>query len=193
MLPSPIAGSSIIIVPTREITSRLERIVPDSSGRWTCNTARALRARQYAAMRAATSTMNPFIAAPAKGRVISSTMNTATILGTKTSVCSWICVSAWSRPMPRPTTRAVSMAGVMTSSRTRIEERAKSMESAGVMCSSDRHVHDGLVGLHDLVADGHDGIERDFRLVHGTDDVDDVGLAGDLASRPHLAELHRAG
>src|SRR6185437_1523229 len=143
-------------------------------------------------MRCAISTMRPFIAEPAKGRVMSRTTKIATIFGTKTSVISWICVSACSRPMPRPTTSAVIIAGAMTSSSTRMEERAKSMESDAVMVPSDRHVHDGLVGGDDLVAHRHDGIERDFGLVHCVDDVDDVGLAGDLARRHGLALLHRA-
>src|SRR6185437_2119741 len=97
-------------------------------------------------MRCAISTMRPFIAEPAKGRVMSRTTKIATIFGTKTSVISWICVSACSRPMPRPTTSAVIIAGAMTSSSTRMEERAKSMESDAVMVPSDRHVHVGLVG-----------------------------------------------
>ncbi len=45
-------------------------------------------------MRCATSVINPPMAAPAKGSEISSTRKIAMILGTKTSVISWIWVSA---------------------------------------------------------------------------------------------------
>ena len=44
-------------------------------------------------MRPAMSVISPLIAAPAKGSAISSTTKMATILGTKTRVCSWIWVS----------------------------------------------------------------------------------------------------
>src|ERR1700759_987868 len=112
--------------------------------------------------------MKLLIAEPAKGSVISSTRKMAMIFGTKTSVISWICVSAWIRPMPIPTMRAMIMAGAAISRSTQMLSRAKSMESAGVMCSlgSDRHLHDGLVSLDDLVANGDNGIQRDLRLVH---------------------------
>ena len=40
------------------------------------------------------------------------------ILGTKTRVISWIWVSACNRPMTRPTTSAVSMAGAASISST---------------------------------------------------------------------------
>src|SRR6201996_86997 len=146
--------------------------------------------------------MNELMAEPANGKVMRSTRKMAMIFGTKTSVISWICVSAWIRPMPIPTMSAMIMAGAAISRSTQMLSRAKSMESAGVMCSlgSDRHLHDGLVGLDDLVADGDDGIQRDFRLVHGVDDIDDVALARDLLrgglfTRFHRADgiLHRAG
>ena len=45
-------------------------------------------------MRAAISVISPYIAAPAKGSEISSTRKIAMILGTNTSVISWIWVSA---------------------------------------------------------------------------------------------------
>ena len=68
-------------------------------------------------MRCATSVINPAIAEPAKGRAISSTRKIAMIFGTKTSVISWICVSACNSPITTPTTSAVSMAGVTDLSR----------------------------------------------------------------------------
>src|SRR6201995_1677178 len=130
-------------------------------------------------MRRAMSVIRPPIAAPAKGSATSSTTKMATILGTKTSVCSWIWVSACNRPMPRPTTSAVIMEGAMISSSTRMAERAKSMVEAGSIFSLvlNRHVHDGLVGLHDLVAHGHHGIQGQFGVVHLLHHIDQVGLA----------------
>src|SRR6476469_4730932 len=106
------------------------------------------------------SVIRVLMAAPAKGSASSSTTNTATILGTNTRVCSWIWVTACNRPMPKPTTRAVSMEGAMISNRIRIELRAKSIAEAGSMCLSsenllNRHVHDGLIGSDDLVAHSH--------------------------------------
>src|SRR5215469_13973077 len=159
-------------------------------------------------MRCATSVINPLSAAPAKGSEMSSTTKIAMIFGTKTSVISWICVSAWSRPIARPTTSDVSMTGVMTSSSTIMDARAKSIESAGVKNAplgelltrdetgmnrrSDRHVHDALIGLHDFVANGDDRIQRDLGRVHGVDDVDDIGLSRELARCHRFAALESA-
>src|SRR5471030_2965978 len=115
---------------------------------------------------------------PAKGRASSSTRKMATILGTNTRVCSWIWVTACSRPIPRPTTRAVTMEGAMISSSTRMALRAKSMVEAGsISISVNRHVHDGLVGGHDLVADGHHRIQGDFGGVHRLDHIHQISLA----------------
>src|SRR6476646_9725116 len=98
--------------------------------------------------------------------------------------------------MPKPTTSAVSMEGAMISSSTRIEDRAKSIALAGSMVipfllvarpgrasrwpKLNRHVHDGLIGLHDLVAHRHHGIQSDFSGVHRLHHVHQIGLAFDL-------------
>src|ERR1700744_6228592 len=111
-------------------------------------------------MRWAMSVIRLFMAEPAKGNAINNTRKMAMIFGTKTSVCSWICVSACNKPMPRPTTRAVIIAGAEISKSTQMAWRAKSMESVGVMeAPSDRHLHDGLIGGDHLVADGDDRIQ----------------------------------
>src|ERR1700679_1198048 len=134
-------------------------------------------------MRVAMLFMRPHMAWPAKGSGMRSTMKIAMIFGTKTSVCSWICVSACRRPMTRPTASAVIMAGAAISSSTQMASRAKSIVSAGVMNlslewrvakTSDRHLHDVLIGRDDLVADGDDRIEGELSGVDGIDDVDDV-------------------
>src|SRR5690348_7948399 len=88
------------------------------------------------------------------------------------------------------------MAGAAISRRTQMLWRAKSIESADVMVgislASDRHLHDGLVGLDDLVADGDNGIQRQFGLVDGVDDIDHVALARGLLRGRLFALLHRA-
>src|SRR5215472_9875547 len=130
-------------------------------------------------MRVAMFVISPYIAWPAKGSAIRSTTKIAMILGTKTSVISWICVSACRRPMARPTTSAVTIAGAAISSSTQMASRAKSMVSAGVMVGGDH-----------LVADGDHRIEREFGRVDGVDDADHIGLAGCATRRHLLAGLH---
>ena len=52
------------------------------------------------------------------------------IFGTKVSVISWICVSAWRKEMARPTTSASSMIGAPSLSATTMVWWASSMASA---------------------------------------------------------------
>src|SRR5690348_8932967 len=86
------------------------------------------------------------------------------------------------------------MAGAAISRRTQMLWRAKSIASAEFMMflSLDRHLHDGLIGRDDLVADGDDGIERQLRLIDGIDDADHVALARGLLRGGLFAALHGA-
>src|SRR4030095_3525574 len=54
----------------------------------------------------------------------------------------------------------------------------------------DRHPHDFLIGRDHLVAHGDGGLQRDFGVVHGHDDVADVDLAGHGLGRLLLALPH---
>src|SRR5262245_58000366 len=129
---------------------------------------------------------------------------TATIFGTKTSVLSWICVSAWRKPIPRPTISAIAKAGPEISSAVHIPSRVISMMSASVMFlarvhselfvplaprSSDRHAHDFLIGLDDLVAHGDGRLQRYFGVVHCEYHVADIHIAGNAVDRLQLAGL----
>ena len=62
-------------------------------------------------MRWKTTLEKEVIWAPTKGPVMAVTIRIATIFGTKVSVISWTCVSAWTSAMPTPTTIATSTAG----------------------------------------------------------------------------------
>src|SRR6185312_11716126 len=123
-------------------------------------------------------------------------MNMAAIFGTNTSVISWICVSACRKPMVRPTTSAIASSGPATSTVVHSPSRMISMTSASVILLRiprrtspilDRHPHDFLVRRDHLVAHGDGGLQRNFGVVHGHDDVADVDLTGDGLGRFLLA------
>src|SRR5258708_33470627 len=124
------------------------------------------------------------------GSAISMAAKIARILGTKTSVISWIWVSACKSEMATPTTRPISISGLATRTSVTSESRATSRTSGPVMttssrsscASSNRHRHDALVGLDDLVAYRHHGLDRDLGLGNRGDHVDHVGLAGNHRS-----------
>src|SRR5258708_6848269 len=123
------------------------------------------------------------------GSAISMAAKIARILGTKTSVISWIWVSACKSEMTTPTTRPISISGLATRTSVTRASRATSRTSGPVMTSlpcsraSDRHRHDALVGLDDAVAHRHHRLDRNLGLRNRGDHIDHVGLAGD----------HRAG
>src|ERR1700761_6757270 len=111
----------------------------------------------------------------------------ARIFGTKTSVCSWICVSAWNSDTTTPTTRPTTIKGDDTTTMVQIASRATSRVSAPVISStplyqasrnSDRHLQNVFVGRDHLVADRHQRRNLDVGLRHRGDDVHHVGLAG---------------
>ena len=47
-----------------------------------------------------------------QGEVKAMTSSTETTLGTKVSVCSWICVTAWNKLIKKPTSRPTPTAGM---------------------------------------------------------------------------------
>src|SRR5271170_4720001 len=117
------------------------------------------------------------------GSASSSVTKIARIFGTNTSVCSWICVSAWNSDTTTPTTRPTTISGDDTMTIVQIASRATSSVSAPVMISipsgpvnssihpgmtvfqkSDRHLHDVFVGLNDLVAHRHQRRHLDIGL-----------------------------
>src|ERR1700751_3787876 len=57
----------------------------------------------------------------------------ARIFGTNTSVCSWICVSAWNSDTTTPTTRPTTIKGEETTTMVQIASRATSRVSAPVI------------------------------------------------------------
>ena len=60
-------------------------------------------------------------------------IKTATILGTKVSVDSWICVNAWSKAIMRPTNIAAPTAGPDPMIIVQIAARSSSNASASFM------------------------------------------------------------
>src|SRR5688500_8161004 len=112
---------------------------------------------------------------------------TARILGTKISVCSWICVSACKSETTKPTIRATSMSGAPTLRNVTMPSRAMSRMAAPVMAApSDRHAHDFLIRRDDTVTHGDEGLEGRLAFGDGGDHVDDIGLA---ARRRHRLRL----
>src|SRR6185437_12331672 len=115
------------------------------------------------------------------GSAKSIAMKIARIFGTNTKVCSWICVSACNSEITRPTTRPTSISGLAISTSVMIASRPTSTTSGPVIVyvlSSDRHLHDVVVGLHDAVTHRNQRGNRGFGFGNRSDDVDDVGLSG---------------
>src|SRR3954468_10968951 len=76
------------------------------------------------------------------GSASNSVTKIAMIFGTNTSVCSWICVSAWNSDTTTPTTRPTTISGDDTTTMVQMASRATSSVSAPVMShlpSRDRH------------------------------------------------------
>src|SRR5579871_2782212 len=72
----------------------------------------------------------------------------ARIFGTNTSVCSWICVSAWNSDTTTPTTSPTTISGEDTSTMVQIASRATSRVSAPVILQlvcSNLLRHSGMV------------------------------------------------
>src|SRR5258708_11316406 len=67
------------------------------------------------------------------GSANSSVTKIARIFGTNTSVCSWICVSAWNSDPTTPTTRPTTISGDDTTTMVQIASRATSRVSAPVI------------------------------------------------------------
>src|ERR1700686_4479452 len=86
--------------------------------------------------------------------------------------------------MTTPTTRPISISGLDTRTSVTSASRATSRTSGPVMTlfsprpPSDRHRHDALIGLDDLVAYRHHGLDRDLGLGNRGDHIHHVGLAG---------------
>src|SRR5262249_37772501 len=139
-----------------------------------------------AAMRAASRITWPCKRSAMNGSASSMAMKIARIFGTKTSVISWICVSAWNSEITTPTMSPINISGLATSTSVMIASRATSSTSGPVMTppaspacpSSDRHLHDVFVGRDDAVAHGNERIDRDLGLRPRRHHVDNVGLAG---------------
>src|SRR5208282_5871431 len=131
------------------------------------------------------------------GSAISRARKIARIFGTKTSVVSWICVSACNSETATPTINPTSIRGAATSNSVTIASRATSNTSGPVIwspffpCSashslsphagrgkSNRHLQDVLVGRDHLVADRDQRLDCGFGFGDRGDDVDHVGLAG---------------
>src|SRR5712691_1199516 len=72
-------------------------------------------------------------ASPMNGSAISMVMKMARIFGTKTSVISWIWVSAWNSEMATPTASPTSISGADTSTSVMIASRATSSTSGPVI------------------------------------------------------------
>src|SRR5258708_13145991 len=70
------------------------------------------------------------------GSANSSVTKIARIFGTNTSVCSWICVSAWNSDTTTPTTRPTTISGDDTTTMVQIASRATSRVSAPVISLS---------------------------------------------------------
>src|ERR1700752_5513977 len=70
------------------------------------------------------------------GSARSSVTKIARIFGTNTSVCSWICVSAWNNDTTTPTTRPTTIKGDDTTTMVQIASRATSRGSAPVILHS---------------------------------------------------------
>ncbi len=122
------------------------------------------------------------------GSAMSMARKIARIFGTKTSVVSWICVSACSSDMATPTTRPTSIKGAETRTSVSIASRATSMTSDPVIGgSSDRHLQHIFVGCDHLVAHRHERLERGFGF------GDRVTTSVMLASRLRASRYCRAG
>src|SRR5215203_5713394 len=116
--------------------------------------------------------------------------NTARILGTKMSVCSWICVSACNSDTTKPTSRATSIKGAPTLRNVTMPSRAMSRMAAPVMGRpSDRHAHDFLIRRDDAVAHGDERLEGGLAFGDGRHHVDDVRLAAGRRERLRLGLL----
>src|ERR1700759_1654759 len=68
-----------------------------------------------------------------KGNANNNVTKIARIFGTNTSVCSWICVSAWNSDTTTPTTRPTTIRGDNTTTMVQIASRATSRVSAPVI------------------------------------------------------------
>src|SRR3954469_20878396 len=77
--------------------------------------------------------MWPYMESAMKGSASSNVTNIARIFGTKTSVCSWIWVSAWNSDTTTPTTRPTTISGDDTTTMVQIASRATSRVSAPVI------------------------------------------------------------
>src|ERR1700716_177869 len=67
------------------------------------------------------------------GSASNSVTKIARIFGTNTSVCSWICVSAWNSDTTTPTTSPTTISGDDTTTMVQIASRATSRVSAPVI------------------------------------------------------------
>src|SRR5690606_39048980 len=129
---------------------------------------------------------------PMNGSIASMVRKMARILGTKTRVISWICVSACNSAIATPTASPTSISGLATLISAQMASRATSSTSAPLtfpsrsawsVRSSDRHPHDLLIGGDHAVAHADEGLHRHFGLGDGGDHVDEVGLAGGMGER----------
>src|ERR1700722_2895690 len=139
------------------------------------------------------------------GSATSIAIKIARIFGTKTSVVSWICVSACNSEMATPTTSPTSISGEATSNKVSIASRATSITSGPVILSpnlnfrcywrgfSDRHFQNVLIGRDHLVAYRDQRLHRGFGLGDRGDDVDHVGFAGRYGVRLGVGLLRRVG
>src|ERR1700692_3051901 len=138
------------------------------------------------------------------GSATSMARKIARIFGTKTSVVSWICVSACNSETATPTINPTSMSGAATIMSVTIASRATSMTSgpvirAPLICicrgekASDLHLQNVLVGRDHLVAHRDQRLHGGFGFRYCGDDVDHVGLAGGDGSRLRVGFLRRLG
>src|SRR4029079_18555753 len=79
--------------------------------------------------------MWPCIESAMNGKASNSVTKIARIFGTKISVCSWICVSAWNNDTTTPTTSPITISGDDTTTMVQIASRATSRVSAPVIFS----------------------------------------------------------
>src|SRR5262245_59507444 len=146
-----------------------------------------------AAMRAASRVMWLCSRSAMNGSTSIMATKIARILGTKASVISWICVSAWNSEITIPTASPISINGLETRTSVRMASRATSRTSPPVIAApsllparrfaraprSDRHPHDFLIGLDHPVTDRHQRLDRHLGLRDRGDHIDDVRLARD--------------
>src|SRR6476619_8178321 len=94
------------------------------------------------------------------GSAMRNTAATPISLGTNASVCSWICVTAWSTLTMRPSTSATMSIGAATISAIMMALRARSTTSCGPMRlpeARDEALHDQRPAVHE---DEQEQLER---------------------------------